>query len=591
MEIDEELVWVKGKREDPKSSDEDETKSSGAHRPSPMDYHKAIRKLPDYVHHTLEAAAASTGWVFVLTAADARYYFGPKSPAGQTYMQAHAHEYEEGFRKPFGRFVKNIIPEEERKFFALRPNNIQSRPIDDTPTPPLSHTPDPLSNMLICSPSPTLTYFESSNASSRAPSPDTYFESSNASSHAPSPDCEPPNLSHRTSGTTDTQQDSTLDVHGLNQISPRLRGASPFQAASDPQFQLGPGSPSQSPPGLLMMPARTSPRKQALYRGKGPALNLNNLEADLDPDKSTGDFDWMQNSPLSSPLSSRTNLPWGSSVNHSNMTLSTRPPYSLTDELNDTSHPRLGPAPDNTLSSLGDFASSRQEYTMHVDTPNAMYPMSNAGQAMLSAHTLPTPQAGILSAASPLPTDMALTSRNTDANSTTNTPQNKHASRRTPNYATGTPAFDYASGNTFNHNTEGHTFSHAAKGYTFSHAAEANDLDTYSHNSANHTNTRTNSWAASSNRAHTWPQNRKRKRQSLDNPAPVPGRRSGRMSRAPRRPDETPPRKPISTTTVNPIVRRSDLYHHIFGAFGLFVRSPITSIIISMPNSTHQFHW
>ncbi|KAF8873432.1 hypothetical protein BD779DRAFT_1477016 [Infundibulicybe gibba] len=117
--------------------------------PSPMDYHKAIKKLPEFLHHTLKSAAASTGWVIFVAAAGPnpiadgsiymeQYCFGPKSAAGQDFINAHS-GYKEGFQTLFGKYVKNVFPLEKQQSYALMLRGPQLNPIDETPLPSLSN--------------------------------------------------------------------------------------------------------------------------------------------------------------------------------------------------------------------------------------------------------------------------------------------------------------------------------------------------------------------------------------------------------------------------------------------------------------------
>ncbi|KAF8877782.1 hypothetical protein BD779DRAFT_1475043 [Infundibulicybe gibba] len=67
---------------------------------SPLEYHHAVRKLPEYLNHSLQAAADATGWVIFAAAAGPnpsahgkifmeQYCFGPKLD-GQTFLDAYA---------------------------------------------------------------------------------------------------------------------------------------------------------------------------------------------------------------------------------------------------------------------------------------------------------------------------------------------------------------------------------------------------------------------------------------------------------------------------------------------------------------------
>ncbi|KAF8868657.1 hypothetical protein BD779DRAFT_1683327 [Infundibulicybe gibba] len=266
-----------------------------------------------------------------------------------------------------------------------------------------------------------------------------------------------------------------------------------------------------------------------------------------------------------------------------------------------TSYSHLDPAPDNTLSSLNDFALSHQEYmpaasspfdddrmTMHsnphnhifpnthADTPNAIYPTSNAGQAIPSAHTLPVSTARIPFAVSPLPTDMVTAPRNADANSVTNTPRRMPAhqelatltgetdqmiSSTTPKRPTPLTALERinmlrGAPPTLLQRPPPSTRPQGTPSTTSRRSTLSTALRRPMISATTATSTIPTPIPMTQSQVQIEPmpapQNHKRKWQSLDNPDSVPEHCSGRMSPAPHRPDETPPRKPISMTTRKP---------------------------------------
>ncbi|KAF8868416.1 hypothetical protein BD779DRAFT_1481637 [Infundibulicybe gibba] len=140
-----EVERIKGiKKEEDEDPDSDGADDTPSPKRSPLEYHKAVKKLPEYLSHHLQLAAEATGWVIFVAAAGPnpsadgdiymeQYCFGPKLNDGQTFLDAYSTALEEGFRKPFGVFVNDAIPREERLQHAL-----SSSP---SPVPP---TVDPL---------------------------------------------------------------------------------------------------------------------------------------------------------------------------------------------------------------------------------------------------------------------------------------------------------------------------------------------------------------------------------------------------------------------------------------------------------------
>ncbi|KAF8889253.1 hypothetical protein BD779DRAFT_1671825 [Infundibulicybe gibba] len=531
--INEQLMRIKGER---RAGSDDSGREDKVKGPSPIDYHKydlciVIQKLPEYVRHTLEAAAASTGWVFFVAAAGPNpvangrfcmeeYYFGPKSPAGQDFMQA-CDGFEDRFRKPFAR--------EKRQLYALLKNDSEPQSTNNTPTPPLSHSFEPASAFI-----PDVWTSQPQSLHPHHSSPPSRMHSVN---HQLS---QPPSPSPGIDSSVDNQPNPTLDLRGLYEIPSRSGSASPFQATSKPYFQSN--AFDQSFSSSPMMPARTSPRKRALYCNKGPTLSPGTLDSDLDPNRPTGGFGWMNNSPLSS------NLLWGCPPTHTT-SVTNMQPASLMDELNDAipdprrpvgdhpaaSHSRLFSATGSVA-----FPSLNQFDPVHQDRIFAAAgPASDTNHA--TANTPPHPSSTLLSTSTGhdyIFPDIHINNGTPDA------PQMPSVVDpfTSPTTHSAPPNMASPVGPT----TNGQSGSPASS----TPVTTPRKPMTATPTTTTPTPASTSSTilpAAPTAQAKNKPIPKKRKKQ--DNTAPPAMRRSGRATHAPRRPDETPPRKPTSTAS------------------------------------------
>ncbi|KAF8871239.1 hypothetical protein BD779DRAFT_1478343 [Infundibulicybe gibba] len=525
--VNEQLMRIKGERS--AGSDDSGQEDSKVKGPSPIDYHKAIRKLPEYVRHTLEAAAASTGWVFFCGGSWPQSSYKWKilyggSPAGQDFMQA-CDGFEDRFRKPFGKFAKSAIPREKRQLYAL----LESQPTDNAPTPPLPHGFEPTSTST------------PSAWTSQPQSPHLHHSSPPSRTHSVDYELsKPPSPSPGINSSIDNQPNPTLDLRGLYEIPSRSGSASPFQAISEPHFQSNvfDQSFSSSP----MMPARTSPRKRALYCNKGSTLSLGTMGSDLDPDRPTRNFDWMNDSPLSS------NLPWGCPPTHTTL-MSNMQPTSLTDELNDAipsplrpvgdhpaaSHSRLfGATGSVAFPSLNQFDPAHQDRTFaaagpafdtnHAAANTPPHPSSTLSSTS-TGHDYIFPNIHINNGTLDAPQMASVVDPFTSPTTHLAPPNAASTIIPTTNGQSGTPASSTPA------TTPRRPMAPTPTTTTPTPASTSPTILP----------------AAPTAQAKNKPIPKKRKPQ--DNTAPSATRRSGRVTHAPRRPDETPPRKPTSAAS------------------------------------------